>query len=141
MAELKPCPFCGSTKLKIESKSTRAGWTGIDALVEQDTYSVRCNVCHARGGTAGGKVIKSLRYMYKDNMPEWATTSEAVKERAIEAWNKRTEPERPKGRWKYYHKRNIAVCTNCSFERKLDADFGKAITCPNCGADMRGGSE
>ena len=97
MAELKPCPFCGSTKLKIESKSTRAGWTGIDALVEQDTYSVRCNVCHARGGTAGGKVIKSLRYMYKDNMPEWATTSEAVKERAIEAWNKRTEPERPKG--------------------------------------------
>ena len=51
-----------------------------------------------------------------------------------------TEPERPKGRWKYYHKRNIAVCTKCSFERKLDADFGKAITCPNCGADMRGES-
>jgi hypothetical protein len=51
------------------------------------------------------------------------------------------EPERPKGRWKYYHKRNIAVCTKCSFERKLDADFGKAITCPNCGADMRGESD
>ena len=42
------------------------------------------------------------------------------------------------GRWKYYHKQNIAVCTNCSFERKLDADFGKAVSCPNCGAKMDG---
>ena len=41
------------------------------------------------------------------------------------------------GRWKYYHKQNIAVCTNCSFERNLDDNFGKAISCPNCGADMR----
>jgi predicted RNA-binding Zn-ribbon protein involved in translation (DUF1610 family) len=41
------------------------------------------------------------------------------------------------GRWKYYHKQNIAVCTNCSFERDLDANFGRAISCPNCGADMR----
>ncbi|MBR5199220.1 MAG: hypothetical protein IKW20_05265 [Bacteroidales bacterium] len=45
------------------------------------------------------------------------------------------------GKWKYYHKHNIAVCTNCSFERKLDADFGKAISCPNCGAKMDGGNE
>ena len=43
------------------------------------------------------------------------------------------------GRWKYYHKQNIAVCTNCSFERDLDANFGKAISCPNCGAFMRDG--
>lgn len=49
--------------------------------------------------------------------------------------------ERPKGRWKYFHKQNIAVCTNCSFERDLDANFGRAISCPNCGADMRGESE
>jgi hypothetical protein len=40
------------------------------------------------------------------------------------------------GRWKYYHKENIAVCTNCSFERDLGANFGKAISCPNCGAKM-----
>ena len=45
------------------------------------------------------------------------------------------------GRWKYYHKQNIAVCTNCSFERNLDADFGKAVSCPNCGAKMDGGDE
>lgn len=42
------------------------------------------------------------------------------------------------GRWKYYHKKNIAVCTNCSFERDLDANFGKAVSCPNCGARMDG---
>ena len=40
------------------------------------------------------------------------------------------------GSWKYYHKQNKAVCTNCSFERDLDANFGKAITCPNCGSYM-----
>lgn len=42
------------------------------------------------------------------------------------------------GWWKYYHKQNIAVCTNCSFERDLDANFGRAISCPNCGAKMDG---
>ena len=41
-----------------------------------------------------------------------------------------------RAKWKYYNKQNIAVCTNCSFERKLDVDFGKAISCPNCGARM-----
>lgn len=41
-----------------------------------------------------------------------------------------------RGNWKYYHKQNKAVCTNCSFERDLDANFGKAIACPNCGAKM-----
>lgn len=44
------------------------------------------------------------------------------------------------GRWKYYHKQNIAVCTNCSFERNLDDNFGAAIACPNCGAKMDGGT-
>lgn len=45
------------------------------------------------------------------------------------------------GEWKYYHKLNKAVCLSCSFERDLDADFGKAICCPNCGAKMDGGKE
>lgn len=44
-----------------------------------------------------------------------------------------------RGRWKYYHKRNKAVCTCCSFERYLDENFGAAISCPNCGAKMDGG--
>ena len=41
------------------------------------------------------------------------------------------------GNWKYYHKQNKAVCTSCSFERDLDANFGNAIACPNCGAYMQ----
>ena len=44
-----------------------------------------------------------------------------------------------KAEWKYYKKQGIAVCTNCSFERNLDDNFGKAIACPNCGCDMRKG--
>ncbi len=44
-------------------------------------------------------------------------------------------------KWKYYHKQNIAVCTHCSFERDLDADFGRAVACPNCGARMDGVTE
>ena len=42
------------------------------------------------------------------------------------------------GKWRYYHKQNIAVCTECSFERNLDANFGRAVSCPNCGAKMDG---
>ena len=44
------------------------------------------------------------------------------------------------GRWRYFHKQNIAVCTECSFERDLDTNFGRAVTCPNCGAKMDGGN-
>lgn len=45
------------------------------------------------------------------------------------------------GRWKYYHKQGKAVCTNCSFERSVDDNFGRAVACPNCGAKMDGGEE
>ena len=41
-------------------------------------------------------------------------------------------------RWKCFRKQGIAVCLNCSFERKLDDNFGRAISCPNCGAKMDG---
>lgn len=58
-------------------------------------------------------------------------------------WNAPAADVRPvvRGRWKYFRKQNKAVCTVCSFERNLDNNFGKAIACPNCGADMRGGDE
>lgn len=53
--ELKPCPFCGSAKLKIESKHN-GKWhnTGTHSA------SVRCSKCHARGPTASCKVEKGL---------------------------------------------------------------------------------
>lgn len=91
MNELKPCPFCGSTKLKIDSKRKNAERTRINAQVESMTYSVRCNVCHARGGTAGGLVIQGNLLAYVDSMPEWATTEDALKDSAIELWNNRAQ--------------------------------------------------
>lgn len=45
--------------------------------------------------------------------------------------------EAVESQWKYYHKQNVAVCLNCSFERDLSVSFGKAVSCPNCGAIMR----
>lgn len=89
--ELDNCPFCGSERLKLEHKSRLAGWTGIDARVEYVTVSVRCNGCHARGGTAGGKVIRSHMDIYRDAMPEWATTIEQLEALAARAWNRRAE--------------------------------------------------
>ena len=45
------------------------------------------------------------------------------------------------GRLRYFHKQNIAVYTECSFERNLDVNFGRAVSCPNCGAWMNGDSD
>lgn len=42
--------------------------------------------------------------------------------------------------WKYFRKQGKAVCMNCSFERGVDDNFGKAVACPNCGAHMRDGT-
>jgi Lar family restriction alleviation protein len=89
MAELKPCPFCGYNKLKIDRKRKRAGYTGLDDIVYYDTYSVRCPKCFARGGVVGGRVLAGI--LYVDRIPEWATTAEELKARAAEAWNRRVE--------------------------------------------------
>lgn len=84
--ELEKCPFCGSTKLKVESKSAMIGTNGLDVPVDRYTYSVRCNVCHARGPARGGKV---LRYTLNLELPDWAKTQSELYEQAIEAWNRR----------------------------------------------------
>lgn len=98
MDKLKPCPFCGSTKLKMEKKSTLAGFNGLDWRVERHTYSVRCNVCHARGGAAGGKVIPHYEFFNKPYEhlppPQWVTTDEKLREEAAEAWNRRASDAR-----------------------------------------------
>lgn len=39
-------------------------------------------------------------------------------------------------RWRFFKKQNKAVCTNCSWERDLDWNLGRAVACPNCGATM-----
>lgn len=70
--ELKPCPFCGNTKLKIESKHNgRIYYTGTHSA------SVRCSKCHARGPTASCKVEKGKYH-----------TDEMTDQRAADLWNK-----------------------------------------------------
>lgn len=92
-AELKPCPFCGSNKIKVDSKSVKVGYNGVDNIVYRTTYSVRCSKCHSRGGAIGGKVLSLEKYPIDINypLPSWATTWEEIKIKAIEAWNRRAE--------------------------------------------------
>ena len=68
--KLKPCPFCGGTKLKLAKKTTK--YKGHEAYVA----SIRCNSCHARGGTVTNLTIP---YAVKEDV-------EAI---AIERWNRR----------------------------------------------------
>lgn len=61
------------------------------------------------------------------------------------------EKKRPQSKW--IHRRIIAknrsfdvvVCSNCQTEFSWDAETGVSMdnykTCPNCGADMKGGAE
>lgn len=88
MIDLKPCPFCGSHKLKVMKASTLAGWNGLDMRVERHTWSVRCNVCKARGGAVGGKVLVQ-RLPNGFELPPWAITDEKLRAECIEAWNRR----------------------------------------------------
>lgn len=91
MNKLKPCPFCGGTKLKVDSKRKLAGYDSLYGRVNQTTYSVRCNVCHARGGVAGGKTLSRLRRGLET--PPFAVTEDELKAQAIEAWNRRVSDE------------------------------------------------
>lgn len=89
--KLLPCPFCGGIKLKMDSKSTLVGYNGADERVERWTFSVRCNTCHARGSTVGGKVIP---FRYVDIEHKGITTKEDLQRRCAEAWNVRKPMER-----------------------------------------------
>ena len=75
----KSCPFCGKTKLSVESKSKNE-YKGC-----YRTYTVRCNSCHARGGTVGGYVKENY---YCTEKVELISDSELMN-KALNLWNKR----------------------------------------------------
>jgi hypothetical protein len=88
--ELKPCPFCGSEKLKVEGKNKNAlSYEGL----EHRTYTVRCNKCHSRGGTASGYIRDSF-YHLTERGKELMERECEIRSRAVEAWNRRSIDER-----------------------------------------------
>ena len=91
MADLKPCPFCGSDKLKIDMKKKGTRYFGIGQL-ENYTASVRCNVCHARGGAVSG-FVRNRRFVDKDDWLKDEISIEELERRAVEKWNTRKPME------------------------------------------------
>ncbi len=73
MPKLMPCPFCGSTDLKIDIDRTNKifGET-------QFTVTVQCMKCHARG-----PVVRMVRHCGLPN------EREICEEMVAEAWNRR----------------------------------------------------
>lgn len=75
LEKLKPCPFCGSTKLTVVSKHN-----GTHYYCGTDSVSVRCSKCYARGSTVSCKVVKGKH-----------GDVDETKQKAIELWNTRFE--------------------------------------------------
>lgn len=128
MADLKPCPFCGGEKLKLESKQKHVGHS-IDMPVVNRTYSVRCNVCYARGGCVSGKVIDAWRLRRGLVMPEWLTTDEALKAEAAEAWNRRATSEDLKYKECRYYTENSFWGGGCLGTKEIDPCVGASCKC------------
>lgn len=84
------CPFCGSTSLIVDKKSRLAGFNGLEERIEWHIYSVRCNKCKARGPVTSGLVFAVKNYHNLPD-PDWATTDEEIKSRAIDLWNGRLD--------------------------------------------------
>lgn len=80
--KLKPCPFCGSTKLKINWKTRKTRYSTYECFCYR-TLSVRCNVCKARGGAVSGEIGAHDTEEHKK-----------LKAKAVEAWNRRAESEK-----------------------------------------------
>ena len=94
MDELKPCPFCGSTKVKVDGTVKSTAFTinhGLDVV----RYSVRCNKCHARGSVCSGYTRNAI-YTLSEYGKKLLGSGEQIKSRAIEAWNRRADDGKEK---------------------------------------------
>ena len=111
--ELKPCPFCGWKKARVLSRYVCTRYRYIEdyrLYSEERRAYIRCNRCHAHGGSVTGFITKGFkpimtmptweeREIFADSqpqtcpppLPEWATTKEALEEKAAEKWNRRYE--------------------------------------------------
>ena len=88
---LKPCPFCGSKRLKVCKKNNGTKYVNeFSRRIERHTYSVRCNACYARGGAVGGLVPDrpTESGVYRGVSGE-ITTDKDLQDEAIRLWNGR----------------------------------------------------
>ena len=74
---MSPCPFCGGNKFSVDCKSV-ARYRGY-----YQTYSVRCNSCHARGGSVSGYT----QSYHVGNEP--IVSENELIQKAIAKWNER----------------------------------------------------
>lgn len=79
MDSQKQCPFCGKTKIKVESKESNNRRIIKGIRYSGITASVRCNTCHARGPTVGGL------YKTGNSLQRQKVIEECQKE-ALKAW-------------------------------------------------------
>lgn len=89
--EMLPCN-CGSEKLKVDRKTWNYRGMVRIAHVEHQTYSVRCNVCHARGPTVSGIVFPAgFKGEIPDHMKKDVRSEEELEYAAKEQWNNRAQ--------------------------------------------------
>lgn len=119
---IDPCPFCGNTKLKVDSKHN-GKWSNTGT----HSATVRCSKCHARGPTASCKVSDS----------RWSA-DEATKQKAIELWNTKVRAMGTAEWSTDYVEDDHPYCTSCKYSA-LNNYRGlpvKAKFCPHCGKYM-----
>ena len=78
---LKPCPFCGGTKLDFSSKTASRDF-GTSKVYHGAIY---CKTCNAYGTRVLSEKVKANVY------PSPKVDFDSLEQRAIEAWNRRAE--------------------------------------------------
>ena len=125
--ELLPCN-CGSEKLKLEKKSGKV-W-GYPSYVKSVTYSVRCNVCHARGGTASGIVVKQSFCDNLDKTKNLRVNSDGeLISQAVSIWNTRASIITP-GQIDFLGTRKC--CRTCEFSNGNEYGDDEPVDHLNC---------
>lgn len=95
------CPFCGSTKIGVDTKQRLYRYVG-RSRINSVTASVRCNSCFARGPIVSGKVLDFKNSNVPDEYASICTTKEDLRKQAIEAWNRRSYEDTACSAWKQF---------------------------------------
>lgn len=123
--------------------SDTSSYTAFHDKVERESICDSCKgeLCYEKVKDAHWCMYEALQRA-ATAITELISRAEAAEKRA-DAAEKKAADVRPvvRGRWEHGAGQIIATCTVCGFTRNLNENFGAAIACPNCGADMRGGNE